>query len=237
MPTPISAVVFDVFGTVVDWRSSITHELAAFGAANTIEADWERVADDWRGEYQPAMDEVRSGRRGWTPLDVLHRESLARVLARHGIGGVSDAKLDGLTMAWHRLSPWPDARPGLARLATRYAVGTLSNGNTELLADLAEHGDLAFDVLLGAETARAYKPLPDAYLRNVALLELSPPQVMLAAAHNGDLAAAAGLGLRTAFIARPTEHGPAQRTDLEPTGDWDLVVDDIPALATALGCP
>ena len=232
----IRAVLFDVFGTVVDWRTSITRELAAFGAAQGIEADWECVADDWRGEYQPAMDEVRSGRRGWTVLDVLHREGLERVLARYAVDGVAEADLQDLTLAWHRLPPWPDAVPGLTRLATRYAVGTLSNGNTALLTDLAEHGHLPFDVLLGAETAGAYKPLPDAYLRNVALLELTPHQVMLVAAHNSDLAAADELGLRTAFVMRPTEHGPTQRTDLAPTGDWDVVVDSIPAVADALDC-
>ncbi len=236
MKDQIKAVLFDVFGTVVDWRSSITRELAAFGAARGFAACWERFADDWRGEYQPSMDEVRSGRREWTVLDVLHRESLERVLTRHGIDAQSEADLRDLTLAWHRLSPWPDAYSGLARLATRFTVGTLSNGNTALLTDLAEHGDLRFDVLLGAETAGAYKPLPEAYLRNVALLELAPPQVMLAAAHNGDLAAASSLGLRTAFVARPTEHGPAQRTDLAPTGDWDVVVDSITAVADALSC-
>ena len=236
MDAQIKAVLFDVFGTVVDWRSSITREFAALGAAHGIAADWEGLADDWRGEYQPAMDGVRSGRREWTVLDVLHRESLERVLGHHGVGTVAESDLQHLTLAWHRLSPWPDAPPGLARLATRYIVGTLSNGNTALLTDLARHGGLAFDVLLGAETARAYKPLPEAYLRNVARLGLAPHEVMLVAAHNGDLAAAQVLGMRTGFVRRPTEHGPDQTTDLAPTGDWDVVADSIPAVADALGC-
>ena len=231
----VKAILFDVFGTLVDWRSGITRELTAFGAAHGIDASWEAVADDWRGEYQPAMDEVRSGRRAWTVLDVLHRESLERVLARHGIDGLTDDELHHLTMGWHRLDPWPDVVPGLNRLATRYTLGTLSNGNTTLLTDLAKHGGLPFQVILGAETACAYKPLPEAYLRNVATLGLEPSQVMLVAAHNGDLAAAQEQGLQTAFVARPTEHGPIQLTDLSPTGPWNILGGDIGAVATALG--
>lgn len=233
----IRAVLFDVFGTLVDWRSSITRELRAFGATHGIDADWDDVADDWRGEYQPAMDEVRSGRRSWTILDVLHRESLERVLARHGIEGPADDELRHLTLGWHRLDPWPDVVPGLTRLANRYTLGTLSNGNTSLLTDLAGYGALPFHVILGAETAHAYKPLPEAYLRNVAALGLEPGHVMLVAAHNGDLAAAHEQGLRTAFVARPTEYGPMQLTDLAPTGAWNLVCDDMSAVATALDCP
>ena len=232
----VRAVLFDVFGTVVDWRSGVTRELAVIGETRGIAGDWERIADDWRGEYQPAMDQVRSGRRAWTVLDVLHRESLDLVLARHGIDGLSEDELQHLTSAWHHLDPWPDAVQGLTRLATKYTVGTLSNGNTSLLSDLAEYGRLPFDVILGAQTAGAYKPLPEAYLRNVVLLELKPPQVMLVAAHNSDLAAAAALGLRTAFIARPDEYGPTQVSDLEPTQAWDIIADDIGAIATVLAC-
>ncbi len=235
MSTPgIEALLFDVFGTVVDWRSSVIRELTAFGGERSIQADWARVADEWRGEYQPAMEKVRSGRREWTTLDVLHRESLERVLQRHGVTGLSDADLDHLTRAWHRLDPWPDAVAGLTRLKGQFIVGTLSNGNVGLLTRLARHGGLPWDVILCAETARAYKPLPDAYVRNAALLNLPPERVMLVAAHNGDLAAAAATGFRTAFVTRPTEHGPHQTTDLEPTGRWDVVVDDLRQLADAL---
>jgi len=230
----IEALLFDVFGTVVDWRSSVIRELTAFGGERSIQADWARVADEWRGEYQPAMEEVRSGRREWTILDVLHRETLERVLQRHGISGLSDADLDHLTRAWHLLDPWPDAVAGLARLKERFIVGTLSNGNVGLLTRLARHGGLPWDVILCAETAHAYKPLPDAYLQNAALLNLPPERVMLVAAHNSDLAAAAALGLRTAFVKRPTEHGPHQTTDLEATGRWDVVVDNLQQLADAL---
>lgn len=233
----LRAVLFDVFGTVVDWRTSVTRELAAFGRAHALTADWAAVADSWRTRYQPAMEEVRSGRRPWTILDALHRETLVAVLAEHGIPLPDDETLDALTRAWHRLDPWPDAIDGLTALRKRFTIGTLSNGNTTLLTNLAAHAALPWDVILGAETARAYKPRPEAYLTNVALIELEPRQVMLVAAHNGDLAAAASAGLRTGFVARPTEHGPGQTSDLAPTGDWDVVAGDIPSLADALGCP
>lgn len=230
----VEALLFDVFGTVVDWRGGVLRELTAFGAQRRLAADWEGIADEWRGEYQPAMEEVRSGRRGWTILDVLHREGLERVLGRHGITGLADADLAELTRAWHRLDPWPDAVPGLERLKARFIVGTLSNGNVGLLTRLARYGGLRWDVILCAETARAYKPQPEAYLRNAALLNLEPHEVMLVAAHNNDLRAASALGFRTAFVPRPTEHGPDQVTDLVPTGDWDVAAADLAALADAM---
>ena len=231
----VEAVLFDVFGTLVDWRAGVVGELRAAGRAHGVEADWEAVAGAWRGRYQPAMEEVRSGRRPWTILDVLHRESLDAVLAEHGADGIPAPARDALALAWRRLPPWPDAPEGVARLRRRLIAGTLSNGNTALLVRLSRHAGLTWDVLLGAETARAYKPLPEAYLRNVALLGLEPPQVMLVAAHNDDLRAAAALGLRTGFVRRPREHGPGQATDLEPEGDWDVVAEDIPGVAWALG--
>ena len=235
MPAPrLKAVLFDVFGTVVDWRTSVIRQLAAFGAERGLDAEWAAITDDWRGEYQPAMEEVRSGRRAWTPLDALHRESLERVLAHHGLREVTASELDALTMAWHFLDPWPDAVPGIQTLRTRFTVGTLSNGNTTLLTDMAEHGGLPWDVVLGAETARAYKPRPEAYLRNVAALGLDVDEVMLVAAHNTDLAAATSLGLRTGFVPRPTEYGPGQTRDLRPEGSWDITAPDIGTLAAAL---
>lgn len=232
----VQAIVFDVFGTVVDWRTSIIRDLAAFGTKRGIAADWTRFADDWRALYQPAMDEVRSGRRAWTILDVLHRESLVVLLGRYGIDGLSDADIDHLTHAWHRLVPWPDALPGLARLKSRYIIGPMSNGNVGLLTRMSKHAKLPWDVILGAETARAYKPLPESYLRNAALLNLEPSQVMLVAAHNNDLKAAQAAGLATGFVPRPTEHGPGQTKDLAPAGDWDVVADDFLALAAAMEC-
>jgi 2-haloacid dehalogenase len=232
----VAALLFDVFGTVVDWRSSIIAEMTAFATARHPQADWAAFADDWRALYQPAMEEVRSGRRSWTILDVLHRESLDKLLDTYGLTGLDEADKDRLTKVWHHLMPWPDAIAGLKRLKTRYIIGTLSNGNIGLLTRMAKHAGLPWDVVLGAETARAYKPQPQAYLANVELLNLRPAQVMLVAAHNGDLAAAAATGMRTAFVARPREHGPRQTRDLAAERSWDVVAESFTVLADALGC-
>ena len=232
----VHALLFDVFGTVVDWRTSIIDDLSQFGAERGLDVDWATFADDWRGLYQPAMEEVRSGRRAWTVLDVLHRESLDKLLAKHAISGLGDADRDHINKVWHRLKPWPDAVEGLERLKKRYIIGTLSNGNIGLLTRMAKYAGLPWDVVLGAETAHAYKPLPQAYLANAELINLKPGQVMLVAAHNGDLAAAARAGLRTAFVPRPSEYGPHQKLDLKADGDWDVVVDSFVGLAKAMGC-
>jgi 2-haloacid dehalogenase len=182
------------------------------------------------------MEEVRSGRRAWTILDVLHRESLDKLLEKHAITGLSEADKDHVTRVWHRLQPWPDTVEGLRRLKTRYIIGTLSNGNVGLLTRMAKHAGLPWDVVLGAETARAYKPLPQAYLASAELLNLAPGQVMLVAAHNGDLAAAASCGLRTAFVARPTEYGPHQKVDFKAERDWDVIADSFTGVADRMGC-
>jgi len=232
----VQALLFDVFGTVVDWRSSLIDDLARFGAGKGVKADWAAFADDWRGLYQPAMDEVRTGRRTWTILDVLHRESLDKLLVKYALTGLSEADKDHVNKVWHRLKPWPDTVEGLRRLKSRYIIGTLSNGNVGLLTRMAKHAGLPWDVVLGAETARAYKPLPQAYLASAELLNLAPSQVMLVAAHNGDLAAAAECGLRTAFVARPAEYGPHQKRDFKADRDWDVVTDSFTALAKAMGC-
>jgi 2-haloacid dehalogenase len=233
----VQALLFDVFGTVVDWRSSIIDELTRFGAEKGLQAtDWAAFTDDWRGLYQPAMDEVRSGGRPWTILDVLHRESLEKLIVKHGVSGLSEADKEHVNRVWHRLKPWPDAVAGLTRLKSRYIIGTLSNGNVGLLTRMAKHGRLPWDVILGAETARAYKPQPQAYLASAELLNLAPGQVMLVAAHNGDLAAAAKVGLRTGFVARPTEYGPHQSRDFKADRDWDVVTDSFMGLAEAMGC-
>ena len=232
----VQALLFDVFGTVVDWRTSIIEDLSAFGAKKGIQADWAAFTDDWRGLYQPAMEEVRSGRRPWTILDVLHRESLETLLAKYAISGLSEADKDHINRVWHRLKPWPDAVEGLTRLKSRYIIGTLSNGNVGLLTRMAKHGGLPWDVVLGAETARAYKPLPRAYLASAELLNLKPAQVMLVAAHNGDLAAASAAGLATGFVARPTEYGPHQKRDFKADREWDVVADSFIGLAKAMGC-
>jgi 2-haloacid dehalogenase len=232
----VQALLFDVFGTVVDWRSSLIDDLGRFGAGKGVKADWAAFADDWRGLYQPAMDEVRTGRRTWTILDVLHRESLDKLLVKYALTGLSEADKDHVNKVWHRLKPWPDTVEGLRRLKSRYIIGTLSNGNVGLLTRMAKHAGLPWDVVLGAETARAYKPLPQAYLASAELLNLAPSQVMLVAAHNGDLAAAAECGLRTAFVARPAEYGPHQKRDFKADRDWDVVTDSFTVLAKAMGC-
>jgi len=232
----VQALLYDVFGTVVDWRGSIIDDLSRFGAEKGLKADWAAFADEWRGLYQPGLEEVRSGRRSWTILDVLHRESLDKLIVKHGLTGLSEADKAHINKVWHRLKPWPDAVQGLTRLKKRYIIGTLSNGNVGLLTRMAKFGGLPWDLVLGAETARAYKPLPQAYLASAELLNLAPAQVMLVAAHNGDLAAAASAGLATGFVARPGEYGPHQKRDFKAERDWDVVADSFIDLADAMGC-
>jgi 2-haloacid dehalogenase len=232
----VRAIVFDVFGTVVAWRGSAIRELASFGAGRGIDLAWDKFADAWRGLYQPSMEEVRSGRRPFAILDDLHRESLQKLLAQHNVTHLQPHEIEHLVSIWHRLQAWPDMVGGLARLGTRVITGTLSNGNVGLLTRLAKHNGLPFDVILGAETAQAYKPQPEAYLRSAALLNLKPHEMMLAAAHNDDLAAAAKAGYRTAFILRPDEHGPNKVKDLKAEQAWDVVTDSCHGLADAMGC-
>ncbi len=234
--TGVEALFFDVFGTVVDWRSSVARELAAFGDEHGLEADWTAFADDWRGLYQPSMENVRRGTRPWANLDTLHRESLITLLARYDIQGLTEHQIDHLNRAWHRLDPWPDSVAGLTRLRTRYILATLSNGNIALLVNMAKRAGLPWDAVIGAEAVRAYKPLPESYLGNAALLGLEPAQCMLVAAHNDGLAAARALGFHTAFVARPTEYGPGQTTDRAAEADWDVVADSMIGVAEALGC-
>ena len=229
----VQALVFDVFGTVVDWRSGVARELAPFIARYAPSADPAAFADAWRRLYSPAMEEIRSGRRPFVRLDLLHRENLEAVLPEFGIdlAAVPPSELDALNLAWRRLDPWPDTVPGLTRLKRRFIIAPLSNGNIRLMLDMAKRAGLPWDAILGAEIAQAYKPSPEAYLHNVETLMLKPQQVCLVAAHNDDLAAARRCGLRTAFIPRPTEHGPRQTTDLEPQEDWDMIARDLEDLA------
>ncbi|MGF1553220.1 MAG: haloacid dehalogenase type II [Paracoccaceae bacterium] len=232
----IEAAIFDVFGTVVDWRTGVAAEVARVFASAGIEDDAHAVADAWRAEYQPAMERVRSGARGYVALDVLHRENLERVLVARGHSGrLDEAALAYLNRAWERLPPWPDSVAGIAAIRRRRLVAPCSNGSIALMARLARRGGIEWDAILGAEVARAYKPDPAAYRRSVEALDLPPGRVMMIAAHNGDLAAARALGLATGFVARPREHGPGQTSDLEPTDDWDVVAGDLVALAEALG--
>ena len=181
-----SAIVFDVFGTVVDWRSSLIAELSAFGAARGISADWAGLVDQWRGAYRPSMDRVRKGEMPWTRLDDLHRASLDRLVASFGIDGLSEDDLRHINRGWHRLAPWPDSVPGLARLKQRFIIGPLSNGNLSLLTNMAKHAGLPWDVVFGSDLFGHFKPDPETYLGVCRLLDLPPDQVMMAAAHNSD---------------------------------------------------
>jgi 2-haloacid dehalogenase len=227
----VEALIFDVFGTCVDWRAGIIHAVGAVARRKRIAVDGAAFADAWRAKYQPSMEKVRSGERPWTILDVLHRESLDSLLPQFGLEGLDEAERHDLNRAWHRLDPWPDTVEGLVRLKTRYIISPLSNGNVALLTDMAKRAGMPWDLILSAETSRAYKPLPAAYLNAVQMLGRKPEQVMMVAAHNNDLAAAQAQGLRTAFVPRPIEHGPKQKTDLAATGRWDVVADDFVALA------
>ncbi len=233
----VKALVFDVFGTVVDWRGSVSRELAAFGNARGLKADWVEFADDWRGLYQPAMDEVRSGRREFTILDTLHRENLLKLVDKYNLKGLAEHEIEHLNTIWHRLDPWPDVVEGLTRLKRRYIIGPCSNANIGLAVRMAKRAGLPWDVILGAEVARAFKPMPQAYLRSAAALNLEPHEVMLVAAHNNDLAAAERAGLRTAFVARPEEYGSKRAADVATNHTWDVATDSFIGVADAMGCP
>jgi 2-haloacid dehalogenase len=235
-PTTIRALTFDVFGTVVDWRTSIAREGAAVGRRHGLTVDWTAFADAWRGLYQPMLSKVRNGEMPWTKLDDLHRMALDRLIAQFGIEGLGDEEIDELNRAWHRLDPWPDAVAGLTRLRRTFILATLSNGNVALIVNMARRAGLPWDAVLGAEVARTYKPQPEAYLTTAALLGLRPDQCMMVAAHNGDLAAARAVGFHTAFVARPTEYGPHQKTDRVAEQAWDVVARDFVDLAERLGC-
>ncbi len=234
-PNDVSALVFDTFGTLVDWRSSLIVELSQFGAARGININWEAFVDAWRAGYQPTMEPIRKGERGFTKLDILHRETLVRLVREFGVTGLSEAELDWLNCGWHRLKPWADVVPGLTRLKRRYILSPLSNGNTALLLNMAKNAGMPWDTVLGSDTFRAYKPMPEAYLGMADLLGLPPERVMLVAAHNGDLAAARKCGLRTGFMPRPREYGSHQKLDFAATEAWDVIGEDLEDIATKLG--
>jgi 2-haloacid dehalogenase len=229
----VKALLFDVFGTLVDWRTSIIGEARAVLGPLGVAVDWAAFADAWHERYQPALEEVRSGRLPFTTLDVLHRRNLDAVLKDFGLEFVNDASRTELNRAWHRLDAWPDTAPGLARLRTRYWLAPCSNGNISIMVDLARRNGLIWDAVLGAEAARAYKPKPVVYLSAAAAFDCAPEQVMMVAAHSYDLAAAAALGLRTAFIARPDEYGPGKGEGAAST-PVDLSAASLTALADRL---
>ena len=218
------AFIFDVFGTCVDWRTSVAREVAEVFP----EVDALAFADAWRGEYQPAMERIRAGGRGYVRLDVLHEENLVRVLDRFG-AHCND--LSALNRAWEKLDPWPDVVPGLKALRDKALIAPCSNGSVGMMARLARWGGLPWDAIVGADIAGDYKPKPAVYLRSAEVLGLAPGDVTMVAAHNDDLKAAQQAGLRTAFVARPEEHGAGQESDLVPNGDWDVVADNFVDLA------
>ena len=232
----VAALVFDVFGTCVDWRGTIIREAERWSRELGRPVDGPGLADAWRANYDPSMEEIRAGRRPFTLLDTLHRETLNKIAPRFGLSGLDEATMDRLNRVWHRLDPWPDTVPGLRRLKSRFLLAPLSNGGVALLTRMAKRAGLPWDLILSGELFQGYKPEPKVYLGAARLLDLDPSRVMMVAAHNGDLAAAAKLGLRTAFILRPAEYGPKQTTDLAPGGDWDFSCDSMEALADELGC-
>lgn len=235
MTRQYQALIFDVFGTLVDWRNSAAGELREFFSAKGIATDPHEFADACRGEYQPSMAPIRSGEREYVPLDILHLENLETILDRFGLAEkISEEERKGLSRCWERLHPWPDSVPGLSRLRKSYLLAPCSNGSIALLSRLAKFGGLPFDAILGADIARNYKPQPEVYLGSVAALGLEPAEVVMVAAHNDDLVAARKYGLATAFVPRKTEYGPRQDADLEPTSDWEFVAEDMNRLADLL---
>ena len=233
----VKALVYDVFGTVVDWRTSLINDFTAWSKSRGIQGDWTALVDGWRGLYVGSMDEVRKHpERGYVILDVLHRRSLETLVAQLGISGLTEADLDHLTRGWHRLHPWADSVAGLTRLKRKYIIAPLSNGNVALLTNMAKFAGLPWDLVLSAELFQHYKPDPETYLGAARLLGLAPGEVMMVAAHNNDLEAAQRYGLKTAFVARPTEYGPLQSRDFEATGAWDIVAADFGGIADRLGC-
>jgi 2-haloacid dehalogenase len=229
----IRALVFDVFGTLVDWRGSIAREVQVVLAPRGVQTDWLAFADAWRAQYQPTMEEVRSGKIPFCKLDVLHRRNLEVVLNDLGIRDLDEAVKTQLNLAWHRLDVWPDVPPGLQRLRERYRLAPCSNGNISLMVDLARRNRLPWDAILGAEIARDYKPKAIVYQSAAAAFDCAPHEVLMAAAHSDDLAAAARAGLRTAHIARPNEKGPG-RGEAGPSVPVDVAARDLLDLAERL---
>jgi 2-haloacid dehalogenase len=227
-------LAFDVFGTVVDWRESLIRELQAFGQTNKLDRDWAAFADSWRAGYVPAMDRVRRGELPWTKIDALHRMILDDLFAQAGLDSLRDDDVEHLNRAWHRLDPWSDSVAGLSRLKRRFIITTLSNGNLSLLTNMAKRAGLPWDCVISAELFHHYKPDPEAYLGCAELLDIAPEQLMLVAAHPGDLRSARKSGLMTAYVARPLEHGPARPLPAFEDDEFDITAKDFLDLAEHL---
>lgn len=231
---PPKAILFDVFGTVVDWRSSVADACRTCFTRLGLACDAEAFADAWRAAYIPSVDRVRSGERPWVDLDTLHLENLRSILPTFGLVTLPEAELHALNNAWHQLRPWPDSIDGLTRLRTTYIVAPVSNASIRMMVNMSRYGGLQWDAILGAEVAQSYKTDAVVYLRSAAALGLHPDECMMVAAHNEDLDAARAVGMRTAFVLRATEHGPRQRTDLVAGQKCDLVARDLVDLADQL---
>ncbi len=231
----VQVLVFDTFGTVVDWRGSVIAEGEALGRAKALKVDWAAFADAWRGGYGPSMNRVRRGELPWTKLDLLHRMVLDQLLVQFKIDGLSEAEKGTLNRVWHRLRPWPDAVAALTRLRTRFVIAPLSNGNLSLLTNMAKFGGLPWDCILSVELVRHYKPDRETYLMPVEFFDLQPENVMMVAAHSGDLQAAQALGLKTAYVHRPLEFGSTRKVEMPAAGRFDFMGRDFLELATALG--
>ncbi|KQX51328.1 MULTISPECIES: haloacid dehalogenase type II [unclassified Ensifer] len=236
MAQEIKAIVFDTFGTVVDWRGSIINDLGVWGEQQGLDVDWAELVDRWRDRYNPQKARVRSGELPWTNLDELHLEALKAVFEEMGLPLLDEPRMLHINKVWHRLAGWSDASSGLHRLKRKFIIGPLSNANVAILVNMAKHADLPWDNIFSCELFRHYKPDPETYLGVCKMLYLEPKAVMMCAAHNYDLAAARDQGLKTAFIYRPTEYGPGQTTDLRAEQNWDYVASDLNDLAVQLGC-
>lgn len=238
----VKALLFDVFGTVVDWRSGIANEVKKIANKNKIVINPNDFADAWRAEYQPAMEEIRKGNRSFTILDILHMENLKKISSRFGLDKLSSDDFDLLVKAWHRLPGWPDSSEGLNKLKTKFIIATQSNGNIALMVNMAKYSNLNWDVILGAEVVGHYKPEPEAYLKACRALHLNPEECMMVAAHDDDLKAASLQGMKTGYVHRPYEYGKDKLFDISQVNDykgdrsWDFISRDLNDLAYQLGC-
>ena len=238
----VKALLFDVFGTVVDWRTGIAIEVQMIAKKYNIELNADDFADAWRAEYQPAMEQIRSGKRSFTILDILHLENLKKIAPRFNLNNLSNEDLNFLVTAWHRLPGWPDSSQGLNKLKKKFILATQSNGNIALMVNMAKYSNLSWDVILGAEVLGHYKPEPEAYIKACKALNLKPSECLMVAAHDDDLKAASLQGMKTAYVHRPFEYGKDKLFDIAKVNDykgnrnWDIMSKDFNDLAFKLGC-
>ncbi len=234
----IKAVLFDTFGTIVDWRMSIAGEGAAIAMQKNIaDFDGDGFARAWRAGYRPGMARVTTGERPWVSIDVINRERLDEILPEFGLSMLDEAERDHLNRAWHRLTPWPDSVPGLLRIKSKYLISPLSNGSIVLLSTMAKRAGIPWDFIFSSDMHRAYKRSPAVYQNAIRILGMQPDEIMMAAAHNDDLEAARTQGMRTAYINRPTEYGVDQMVDFKASSDWDIIADSVEGVADELDCP